>query len=172
MQTQKTPRSMSLPKRLWTGFVRIFKRPLEMMLGGVVIAGLIVFAGGVKIWNKIESNDAALRERDRVEQEAQRAEDAFANLHGDWVRASDLFNSCVARIKGAEETTEHLRGTLFAMADLSDLFPDADLATQYTLTRQAIIDVGIPPVDVEARTARDCVQPGPEPQRPPTATGG
>lgn len=164
MEIETHPR---LPKRLWTRFARTFWKKIEMRLGAVVIAVLIVFVGGVKIWNRIESNDTAQRERDRKEQDAQRTEDAYVNAHNDWLRSGDLFNSCVARINGAADTTEHLRDTLFAMADLSDLFPDATLAEQYTLTRKAIIETGIPIVDIEARTTRDCVEPGAEPLREP-----
>lgn len=151
--------------RSWRGFVNIVMRPVETRLGAILLAGLIVFAGGWKLWNRIEANDRAQRSRDAAALAVQREDDAFDSAQRDWVDSTNLYNACIARIEGARDTTDHLRQTLFAMSDLSDLFPGSDLAVQYSTTRAAIIDAGIPPVDVTARAARDCVVPGPEPKR-------
>lgn len=156
-----TAKKSRLPMRLWRGFANIFMTPVETVLGGLVLAALVVFAGGTFLWDRIEDTDRAQRKADRVRQ----LEEAYAAAHSDWRRDGERFESCLASADDAGVRVERLRDVLFSIVDLNDLFPNSDAARLYTESKSAEIEAQYPPIDVAARKAM-CVQPGPEPTPP------
>lgn len=150
-----------LPIRLWRGFVNIFMMPVETVLGGLVLASLVVFAGGTFLWDRIEDSDRAQRDADRIRQ----LDEAYAAAHSDWRRNGEEFDSCLTSATDAGVRVEQLRAVLFSIVDLNELFPDSEAARLFTATKTAEIETQYPPIDVAARQAL-CVDPGPEPIDP------
>ncbi len=156
------PNRRSLPIRFLIASGRILWTSVETRLIGLILGGAIVFAGGATIWNRIEDADARQRQADVAA-----AEDKVYNAAVDvWEHDTELYNACLARVESQAVTRDDLRSILFAITDLSDVFPGEALADTYRENRKALINDRYEPIDIAARQETDCVKPGLEPTPP------
>jgi len=148
--------------RFWKGFVGIALLKLETYLIGVVLAGIVIFAGGAFLFGRIE--DSNRRQRVSAEQEA--ADKVYNAAVVQWQRAEDTYTACLTRVEDQGKSRDALRGLFFAFADLTDVLPGSPGAELYTANRRALVNAMFEPIDVPAVQAEQCLPPGPAPVDP------
>lgn len=118
------------------------------------IFGLVVVSLMIGAWSAARNSA-----RDRAVDQRQAAQDSASAAQRGFDAQQSQYDACVTKV----HTRADIRAVLFAMVDLSDVFPGSALAGQYTTTRVALINQRYPMLDVDTECGAKPI---------PPATGG